>query len=258
MSADATDAAAQLLALRAQLHAARADAEDLARTVSHDLRAPLRHVLAYGEVLRDMLAAGEDVAPALDQLDRSSRQLGDMLDAVVALVRLSGAPLRPGMTDGALLVAEARRAAEAALPEADRARPVRWEIAASLPHVPGDAAQLREALAALLGNAIKFTRPVAEPRIAVDGALLPDGGVQLRVRDNGVGFAPAQAARLFQPFARLHGTRFEGLGVGLALVQQVVRRHGGSVGAVAEPGQGCTVSVTVPPAAAAGSGTSPA
>lgn len=250
--------APQLQALRAQLAAAQADAEDLARTVSHDLRAPLRHVRAYGEVLREMLAAGEDVAPALDQIDRSSRQLGDMLDAVVALVRLSSAPLQPGMTDGALLVAEARRAAEAALPEADRARAVRWEIAASLPRVPGDAAQLRQALAALLANALKFTRPMADPCIAIDGTVQADGSVQLRVRDNGVGFAPAQAARLFRPFVRLHGSRFEGLGCGLALVQQVVRRHGGRAGAEAEPDRGCTVCLTVPPAAAAGSGTSPA
>lgn len=248
----------ELQALRAQLGAAQADAEDMARMVSHDLRAPVRHVLAYGELLREMAASGEDLAPALAQLDRSSRQLGDMLDAVLALVRLSGTPLQPGLTDGAVLVAEARRAAEAALPEADRARAIRWEIAPVLPPVPGDAAQLRQALAALLANALKFTRPVPEPCIRVDGAVQPDGGVQLCVRDNGAGFAPAQATRLFQPFARLHGARFEGLGMGLALVQQVVRRHGGSVRAEAAPGQGCTVWLTLPRAAAAGSGTSPA
>ncbi|KQP46117.1 ATP-binding protein [Pseudorhodoferax sp. Leaf274] len=255
-----TDAPGELQALRAQLGAAHADAEDMARMVSHDLRAPLRHVLAYGEVLREMVASGEDVAPALAQLDRSSRQLGDMLDAVLALVRLSGAPLQPGLTDGALLVAEARRAAEAALPAADRARAIRWDIAPGLPPVPGDALQLRQALAALLANALKFTRPVAEPRIQVDGTVLPGGGVQLCVRDNGAGFPSAQAARLFQPFARLHGTRFEGLGTGLALVQQVMRRHGGSAHAEGAPGQGCAVWLTLPQAAAAaaGSGTSPA
>jgi signal transduction histidine kinase len=252
------DAATQLQALRMQLGAARADAEDLARMVGHDLRAPLRHVRAYGEVLREMLASGEDVAPALDQLDRSSRQLGEMLDAVLALVRLSGAPFEPGLTDGALLLAEARRAAEAALPEADRARAVRWDIAPGLPSLPGDAVQLRQALTALLANALKFTRPAAEPCIQVDGAVLADGGVQLCVRDNGAGFPSAQAARLFQPFARLHGTRFEGMGTGLALVQQVVRRHGGTVQAEGAPGQGCTVRLTLPQAAAAGAGTSPA
>ncbi|WP_326534024.1 sensor histidine kinase [Pseudorhodoferax sp.] len=255
MSPDATP---ELQALRAQLAAAHADVEDFARMVSHDLRAPLRHVMAYGEVLREMLQAGEDVAPALAQLDRSSRQLGDMLDAVVALVRLSGAPLQPGVTEGALLVDEARRLAEAAAPAADRARPIHWQIAPGLPSVPGDAAQLRQALAALLANALKFTRPVAEPRIEIDGAALPGGGVQLRVHDNGVGFAPTQAARLFQPFARLHGTRFEGLGTGLAQVQQIVRRHGGSVRAESQAGHGCTVWLTLPRPGAAGSGTSPA
>jgi signal transduction histidine kinase len=259
----AEPAAAELQALRAQLAereralaAAHADAEDFARMVAHDLRAPLRHVLAYGDVLREMVEAGEDAGPALAQIGRSSRQLGDMLDAVVALVRLSRAPLQHGLTDGALLVDEARRAAETALPPADRARHIDWQVAADMPAVPGDAAQLREALAALLANALKFTRPVATPRIAVEGAALPDGGVRLCVRDNGVGFAPAQAARLFQPFARLHGARFEGLGAGLALVQQIVRRHGGSVAAEGAADQGCTVWLTLPGSAAAASGTS--
>lgn len=255
MSPDATD---ELQALRAQLGAARADAEDLARMVGHDLRAPLRHVLAYGEVLREMAAAGEDMAPALAQIDRSSRLLGDMLDAVVALVRLSGVPLQPCVTDGTLLVAEARRTAEASVPPSDRARSVRWEIAPGLPPVPGDASQLRQALAALLANALKFTRTAAAPCIEIDGAVLPDGWVQLRVRDNGAGFPSAQAARLFQPFARLHGARFEGLGTGLALVQQVVRRHGGRVHAEGAPGLGCTVLLTLPQATAAGAGISPA
>lgn len=242
--------------LRAQLAAAQADAEDLARAVSHDLRAPLRHVLAYGEVLGEMLQSGEDPAPALDQLARSSRQLGDMLDAVVALSRLAAAPLQPAWTDGALLLAEARRAAETALADPEQVARVRWQVG-PLPAVPGDPGQLRQALAALLGNALKFARPVAEPLIAVEGLTLPDGVVRLCVRDNGVGFAPEQAARLFQPFARLHGARFAGLGTGLALVRQVVRRHGGEVRAEAERDRGCTVWLSLHPAAAA-AGISPA
>lgn len=250
------DPAAELQALRAQLAAAHADADDFARMVGHDLRAPLRHVLAYGGVLREMLDAGEDVAPALATLERSARQLGDMLDAVVALSRWSRAPLQPGLTAGALLVEEARRQVEAALPDSERARPVDWWIAPDLPDLPGDAAQLRQALAALLDNAYKFTRTVAAARIEVGGDTQADGSARLYVRDNGVGFAPAQAARLFQPFARLHGVRYEGLGTGLAQVQQIVRRHGGRVQAQAEAGQGCTVWLTLPKAAAAAVGIS--
>ncbi len=237
---------ARLAAREAELAVARQDAEDFVRMVSHDLRAPLRHVLAYSGLLREMLAGGEDPAPALDTLERSSRQLGEMLDAVVALAQLAQAPLRPQSTPGALLIDEARRATESALPLADRARTMAWHIAPDLPPVHGDAAQLRQALAALLANAVKFTRPVAAPRIEIGAEALEGGGVQLYVRDNGVGFDAAQAARLFQPFARLHGTRFEGLGTGLALVQQIARRHGGSVRAEAVAGQGCTVWLVLP------------
>lgn len=245
------DPADELQALHAQLAAARADADDFARMVGHDLRAPLRHVLAYGGMLREMLDAGEDVAPALATLERSARQLGDMLDAVVALSRWSRAPLQPGVTPGALLVDEARRQVEAALPDGERARAVDWRIDPALPDLPGDAAQLRHALAALLDNARKFTRPVTAPRIEIGGDTPPGGGARLYVRDNGVGFASAQAARLFQPFARLHGAQFEGLGTGLAQVQQIVRRHGGSVRAEAASGQGCTVWLTLPASAGA-------
>ncbi|MFT3718895.1 sensor histidine kinase [Pseudorhodoferax sp.] len=239
----------ELQALRAQLAAARADTEEFARMVSHDLRAPLRHVLAYGGLLREMLESGEDVAPALDTLERAARQLGERLDAVVALARLARAPLQPVHTPGALLVEEARRLALAALPEADRARTIAWQIAPDLPPLPGDAPQLRQALAALLANALKFTRPRGAARIEVGAAAAGDGGVRLYVRDNGVGFDPAHAAQLFQPFSRLHGARFEGLGTGLALVRQVARRHGGSVHAEGRPDQGCTVWLALPPLA---------
>jgi signal transduction histidine kinase len=249
---------AQLAERDRALAAAQADADDVARMLAHDLRAPLRHVLAYGELLREMFEGGEDPAPALAQLDRSSRLMGDMLDAMVSLVRLARAPWQPTLTDGALLVHEARRLAEAALQPSDRERAIDWRIAADWPAIAGDAAQLRQALAALIGNAVKFTRTAAAACIEISGERLADGGACVYVRDNGVGFAPTQAAQLFQPFARLHGNQFEGLGLGLTLVQQVARRHGGSVQAQGQPGQGCSVSLRLPGPAAAASGTSPA
>ncbi|KQP13633.1 ATP-binding protein [Pseudorhodoferax sp. Leaf267] len=245
--ADDVTALRALLARREQeLATARQDAEDFMRMVSHDLRAPLRHVLAYSSLLREMLSGGEDPAPALATLERSSRQLGDMLDAVVELARLARAPLQPVHTPGALLVEEARRGLQGQVPDADLARPVEWRIAPDLPALPGDATQLRQALRLLLANALKFTRHVPEARIEVGAAPVEGAGVQLYVRDNGAGFDPAQASRLFQPFARLHGPRFEGLGTGLAQVRQIVRRHGGQVHAEGAPGQGCTVTVTLP------------
>lgn len=244
---------AEVQALRAllaqrelELATARQDADDFMRMVSHDLRAPLRHVLAYSGLLREMLAGGEDVKPALATLERSSRQLGDMLDAVVELARLARAPLQAVLTPGTLLVEEARRSLQGQVPDADLARPVEWYIAPDLPAVPGDPAQLRQAVRQLLANALKFTRHEPLPRIEIGTAPIDGAGVSLYVRDNGVGFDPGQASRLFQPFARLHGPRFEGLGTGLAQVRQIVRRHGGEVSAECAGGRGCTVSVTLP------------
>lgn len=244
---DSVPALQRLLALRDQeLAAARRDADAFMHMVSHDLRAPLRHVLAYSGLLGEMLAGGEDVAPALATIERSSRQLGDMLDAVVELARLSRAPMRPVLTPCALLLDEARRSLVGQVPEADLARPVHWHIDDDLPLLPGDPPLLRQALRALLANALKFTRHTAQPRIEVGASAIEGGGVRLVVRDNGAGFDPVQSARLFQPFARLHGPRFEGLGTGLAQVRQIVRRHGGQVQAEGATGQGCTVSVTLP------------
>ena len=246
-AADSMQALRQLLAQREQeLATARQDADDFMRMVSHDLRAPLRHVLAYSGLLREMLASGEDMAPALNTLERSSRQLGEMLDAVAELARLAQAPLQPVLTPGTLLVEEARRSLQGQVPDADLARPVEWHIAPDLPALPGDPAQLRQALRQLLANALKFTRHEPLPRIEVGAVPAEGAGIGLYVRDNGVGFDPAQAARLFQPFARMHGPRFEGLGTGLAQVRQIVRRHGGEVRADCAGGQGCTVLVTLP------------
>lgn len=245
--ADTVHSLRLLLAQRDQeLATARQDADSFMRMVSHDLRAPLRHVLAYSGLLREMLAGGEDVKPALATLERSSRQLGDMLDAVVELARLAHAPLQTVLTPGTLLVEEARRSLQGQVPDADLTRAVEWCIAPDLPAMPGDPAQLRQALRQLLANALKFTRHAAQPRIEIGAAPQGDAGVGLYVRDNGVGFDPVQATRLFQPFTRLHGPRFEGLGTGLAQVRQIVRRHGGEVRAECAGGEGCTVSVTLP------------
>lgn len=246
-AADTVQSLRQTLAQREhELASARQDVEDLMRMVSHDLRAPLRHVLAYSGLLREMLISGEDAAPAIATLERSSRQLGEMLDAIVELARLARAPLQPVLTPGMLLVEEARRGLQGQVPQADLARPVEWQIASDLPALPGDAALLRLALRQLLANALKFSRQAPEPRIEVGCLPAHDGFVGLYVRDNGLGFDPAQASRLFQPFARLHGPRFEGLGTGLAQVRQIVRRHGGDVRVEGVAGQGCTVSMTLP------------
>ena len=231
----------------AALHAAQ---DEFLRAVSHDLRAPLRHVTSYGplvaELLQDAGLQGEALQEAQDFLatmDQSARRMGRMLDGLLALSHIARAPLQCQSVALGALATEVR----ATLAASAEGRAVEWHIAADLPSVPGDAALLRQMLAELLGNALKFTRGQAPARIAVTGARAADGAVTLRVQDNGAGFNPAQAAGLFGVFQRLHReSEFEGVGTGLAAVRAIARRHGGEASATAAPGAGCSVSVRLP------------
>ncbi len=236
----------------AQLQDAHRDADDFQRAIGHDLRAPLRHVLAYSKLVREMQAEGEDPSAGLATLERSAGQLGRMVDGLVELARLGRASLSPCPVSAAALVAEARRHIAHTLSPADAARPVEWVVAADMPALIGDPVQLRLLWTQLLDNALKFTRPRAVARIEV--LWLPAEGDRPAawcVRDNGVGFDAARAGPLGRPFQRLHGaTEFEGMGMGLALAQQVARRHGGSLQWDAVPGGGCTARLTLPGAPA--------
>lgn len=241
---DASDLAAlgaRLAACEAELAQARQGAEDLLRMVSHDLRAPLRHVLAYSGLVREMLAEREDPSAALGTLDASARQLGQMFDAVVEQARLAVAPLVMTTVPTGLVVQEVR---QALAPEA-AGRDIDWVIAGDLPDVPGDLAQQRLVWRHLLANALKFTRPREHARIEIGWGATTSGPC-FTVRDNGVGFVPTRAGHLFELFQRLHpASQFEGLGTGLAVVQQVVRRHGGTVSIEGLPDAGCQVHFTL-------------
>lgn len=240
----------ELAQCQARLAVAEADLEDVFRIVGHDLRAPLRHLTAYSQLIREEVEEGagaEQLAPYLGTLEGAARKLGRMIDGVLAFSRAGRAPLVPATVDMGALLREARAMLQ---PEA-AGRAVAWQIADDWPAVRGDAALLRELWQVLLSNALKFTRPQAEPRIAV-GWRRVEAGLECQVRDNGVGFNPAQAGQLFGMFRRLHReNEFDGVGTGLALAQRIVVRHGGHIEATAEPGAGCTVRFVLPQAEAA-------
>ena len=232
--------------------------EEFLRAVSHDLRAPLRHVTSYGALVREVMgdlppevAQGAEVQEALGFLatmDQSARRMGLMIDGLQALVRASRAPLRLQPVPLADAMAQAR----AMLAPAEAGRAVEWHVGADLPTLHADPVLLQELLVQLLGNALKFTRPVAQPRITVRVEAAPAGCVAFTLQDNGVGFDPARAGSLFGVFQRLHReTEFDGVGAGLALCRAVAQRHGAAVAAMAAPGAGCTVRVAWPAAAAA-------
>ena len=116
----------------------------------------------------------------------------------------------------------------------------------SLPAVTADPGLLRQVFVNLLGNALKFTRDAVAPQVEV-GATSQHGQTVLYVRDNGVGFARESATRLFEPFQRLHGTHFQGSGVGLSIVKRIIERHGGRLWAESTPGEGSTFFFTLGP-----------
>jgi signal transduction histidine kinase len=235
---------AQLRDRTVQLEAANNELEAFAYSVSHDLRAPLRHISAFTEMLRE--GAGRQLdEPSRHQLDAISGSAGRMrqlIDDLLSFSRMGRAELSRRPVDLDALVRDVVRE----LQEEAAGRVVRWRVD-PLPVVEGDRAMLRVALVNLLGNALKFTRPrpVAEIDIgAEDGA----GEVVVFVRDNGIGFDMAHAERLFGVFERLPhpGATFEGTGIGLATVRRIVQRHGGRTWARAAVDHGATFSFSLP------------
>lgn len=260
--------------LRAALAASQQQVADMAaaqdeflRAVSHDLRAPLRHVTSYGTLVREVLAglpaeagAADDVREALGFLatmDQSARRMGLMLDGLLAIARASRAPLLPRPVPLAQALQQAQTQAQAQTHASSQAAPpVTWRVGADLPTLQADPALLQELLVQLLANAIKFSRGSAQPVVTVTAVTaagageVPAGHVAFTIEDNGVGFDPARAGQLFGVFQRLHReSEFEGVGAGLALCRTIARRHGGDVSATARPGAGCTVRVQWPAAA---------
>ena len=249
---DAELPAQRIERLERQLRQARADLEDFTRAVSHDLRAPLRHLGAFANILREDLPEPQrsQVLPHLDRISDAARLMGLQIDGLARLARIGQGHFEPLPLD----VGELAQAAFAALrrkPGPDAAdgpnpRDVELQLSPELPRVMADATLLREALSELLANALKFTRPRPQARISLT-ASPQHGPCVLTVADNGVGFEPGHATRLFQPFARLHSSKdFEGLGLGLAITRKIIERHGGQIEASGVPDGGCRVSLRLP------------
>ena len=245
--------------LRDELQLAQGQIADMAaaheaflRAVSHDLRAPLRHVTSYGALARELLQELSQELPGqppqlleamdfLATMEGSARRMALMIDGLQAIARAGRAPLRLQSLDLAGAVQQARAALGGA------ADGVQWQIAGAMPPVQADAELFAQLLTQLLANALKFSRS-RQPAVVEIGARPGDpGGHVIFVRDNGVGFDPRYAAKLFGVFQRLHGAReFEGTGIGLANVRRIVGRHGGRVWAEGAPDAGATFFFLLP------------
>ena len=234
----------ELVQLRtAELTAANQDLEAFSYSVSHDLRAPLRAVQGYVTILEDDFGARLDAEPRrlLGVIQDRARRMEQLIEDLLAFSRLGRQ--RVAVTSVPLddLV---RQSLEDLRPACD-GREVRFEVGPLGP-VEGDPALLRQVLANLLGNAIKFTRG-RNPAVVEVGRREEAEGAAYYVRDNGVGFDRERADKLFGVFQRFHSAaEYEGTGVGLAIVQRVVERHGGRVWAESTPGEGATFYFTLP------------
>jgi light-regulated signal transduction histidine kinase (bacteriophytochrome) len=226
--------------LEQRLAATERELDALSFGVSHDLRAPLRHVNGFSRALLEdcvdeLDATGQDY---LHRIVAAAERMAAMLDGLLELARLGRAELRREPVDIGELAAEAADELAASA----RERSVRVNIAVPLVAI-GDPRLLRVLVGHLIGNAWKFTAYEPAAQIAVGAA----DGEGFFVADNGVGFDMSQAERLFVPFQRLHpADQFPGTGIGLAAVQRIVHRHGGRIWADAAAGEGATFTFTLP------------
>jgi PAS domain S-box-containing protein len=226
----------------AQLEAANRELEGFTYSVSHDLRAPLRQVDGFTQLLREAL--GDDLSPQAEhyvqRIVDSTRHMGRLVDDLLNLAQVGRQTLQSRRTNLNEIVARVIQD----LHSDTSAREIVWSVA-TLPETQCDPGLMRIAFTNLVGNAVKFTRPRRPPRIEI-GRTEADGRPALFVRDNGVGFDMRYAGQLFDVFQRLHSAEeFEGTGVGLATVRRIIHRHGGEIWADAAPDRGATFYFTI-------------
>lgn len=229
----------------AQLETANKELESFSYSISHDLRAPLRHIHGYTEMLaRDVGdRLSENGRRFLKTIAAASEEMSTLIDDLLAFSRVGRAEMREIRVELDTVVQEAMRGLE----RATSGRNIVWKVS-PLPAVQGSPPMLRQVFANLLGNAVKYTRPRDPAQIEVGCAGEENGQAILFVRDNGVGFDPRYAGKLFGVFQRLHrADEFEGTGIGLANVRRIIARHGGRTWAEGALNQGATFFFTLRP-----------
>lgn len=237
------NANAQLHERATELEQANRELEAFTYTISHDLRAPLRHISGYAGMLDEEV--GEELPQSARQyirdIQQSLRHMSRLMDELLAFSRLGRKPIDRMPVDMTDLATRALQDVRD-----DRYARARVEFG-PLPSVHADPLLMRQVWTNLLSNALKYSAPLGQDaRIDVSGEVA-DGYTRYSVRDNGVGFDPQYADRLFGVFQRLHSSeQFEGTGVGLAIVERIIRRHGGQVSADSRPGEGATFTFALP------------
>jgi K+-sensing histidine kinase KdpD len=234
------------LAKRARdLETSNNELESFAYSVSHDLRAPLRHVVGYSELLQRQASSllDEKSRRFMQTILESSKRMGNLIDDLLAFSRLGRTETKKTLVSLDQLVKEVI----AEIGQDTTGRDIVWNIH-PLPVCYGDRSMLRLVIVNLLSNAVKFTRMRAQAEIEI-GSVDGENEVEVFVRDNGAGFDMQYADKLFGVFQRLHlPEEFEGTGIGLATVRRIIHRHGGEVRAEGGVDQGATLYFSVPTA----------
>jgi signal transduction histidine kinase len=221
----------------AQLEEANRELESYNFSISHDLRQPLNAIAGFSELLRDLHLTGRgDPLEFVREIEDNAARMEQMIEALLQLARAGRGALRREAVNVQDMVTSVARELPGGAAVA----------VGELPEVHADPVLLRQVWTNLIGNALKYSRECAEPRVEI-GGVRRDGVAEYHVRDNGVGFDMRHARQLFRAFHRLPtASGYEGTGVGLAIVERIVRRHGGAIRAEGEPGRGATFCFSLP------------
>lgn len=242
-AANAVDLAQQLAHSQQSLSQLQSAHEGLLRAVSHDLRAPLRHLTSFAPLLREAVEqlagampgeAADEAQEFLATMEQSARKMGRMLERLLQLAHAIKQPLALQAVDvGAMLQACA----------------VPVQLLAEPAMLQADPVALRTVLSELLGNANKFSAGRPQPQVQVQLSMPTPQLWQIAIRDNGVGFDATRMDTAWPPFQRMHrDSDFDGVGCGLALAHRLAQRHGARLQLQAQPGEGCTVVLAWPAA----------
>jgi light-regulated signal transduction histidine kinase (bacteriophytochrome) len=226
-----------------ELEAANKELEAFSYSVSHDLRAPLRHIEGFVEIFRATKSSGldDEARTYLQTIANAAKQMGKLIDDLLTFSRTARAELRKTRINLNDIVRNVLRELEPDMAE----REVEFSIA-SLPAAEGDANLVHQIFCNLLCNALKYSRPRQPARIEIGGSVA-EAEITIFVKDNGVGFDMRYAHKLFGVFQRLHrAADFEGTGIGLANVRRIVTRHGGRTWAEGAVDAGATFYFTLP------------
>ncbi len=223
-----------------ELQQANNDLESFSRSVSHDLRSPLSVILGFAGILRDLSEnLNESEREYVNHIINSGNQMLLLINDLMAFAQSGVAEIKKESFDLSELV---RECAEK-LREEEKSYRFDIEIEGGV-IVSADRALIKIAIDNLIGNAVKYSSKSEHPKVTF-GVNNRFGSRYIFISDNGVGFEPEKATRLFQPFVRLHGNDFGGTGVGLSTVKKIIERHGGEIWAVSEPGKGSQFNFTL-------------